>query len=164
MAISWLLSFQNHPHYYSKNPAPKSSDICHLPRRWAVLSIPPSRQPRQNLEQPARHFPASVGGIVPHGLSRVNDVGPPFYDFRFLVPALQVWAALSRITYGNVRTACPDGFRGPRANNVGCVLQGGFEFELKTSIIHCIYRCIYRWAAIYYRNIYFVHKIYYLVY
>ena len=40
MAVSWFLSFKNHPHDYRKNPTPKSSDICHLPRRWAVLSIP----------------------------------------------------------------------------------------------------------------------------
>ena len=43
VAVSWLISFKNNPHYYAKNPRPKSSDICHLPRRWAALSIPPSQ-------------------------------------------------------------------------------------------------------------------------
>ena len=33
------------------------------------------------------------------------------------------------------------------ANNVGQVLQGGFELELEISNNYCIYRCIYRWAV-----------------
>jgi len=70
LAASWLISFKKHPHYYTKNPRPKSSDICHLPRRWAVLSIPP--------------FQTACAPL-----------------------SLQVWATLSRITYGNVCTACP---------------------------------------------------------
>jgi hypothetical protein len=40
MAASWLISFKNHPRYYTKNPRPKASDIRHLPRWWAVLPIP----------------------------------------------------------------------------------------------------------------------------
>ena len=65
--------FQNHPHYYTKNSPPKSSDICHLPRRWAVLSIPPFQTAAAE----------SRTGCAPL--------------------SLQVWATVSRIFYGNVR-------------------------------------------------------------
>ena len=34
------------------------------------------------------------------------------------------------------------------ANNVGQVLQGGFELELEIANHYCIYRCIYRWTVL----------------